>query len=206
MTAENEPRTASENRNTGNWAQNFLSLRQVVALVWESAPRLTVASALLVTLQGILPLATLYLLKLIIDSVTESQSSGGVETPLNGVMILIILFSGILLLTVFSRTLSVYVNETQAALTTDHIQNILHAKSVEVDLEYYENPTYYDTFYMAQREATIRPTRIVNGLFQVGQSGIALLALLFVLISFLADGDISGNCSSACRTCPLEIC
>lgn len=184
MTAENEPGTASENRNTGNWAQSFLSLRQVVKLVWESAPRLTVASALLVTLQGILPLATLYLLKLIIDSVTESQSSGGIENPLNGVIILIILFSGIILLTVFSRSLSVYVNETQAALTTDHIQNILHAKSVEVDLEYYENPTYYDTFYMAQREAAIRPTRIVNGLFQVGQSGIALLALLFVLISF----------------------
>lgn len=163
---------------------NFSGLRQAITLVWASAPRWTLASALLIFAQGILPLATLYVLKLIIDSVSAGQSFGDIENPFQGVVFLIIIFSGILLLTIFTRTLSVYVSETQAALTTDHIQSILHAKSVEVDLEYYENPTYYDTFYMAQREATVRPPRIVNGLFQVGMSIVALLALLSILIAF----------------------
>jgi ATP-binding cassette subfamily B protein len=184
MNTENNPAPASENRKIGKRVKNILSLRQAVALVWASTPRLTLASALLIAAQGILPLVTLYLLKLIIDAVTAGQVSGGIDHPFNEIIVLILLFSGIILLTFLIRSLSVYVNESQAAQTTDHIQNILHAKSVEVDLEYYENPTYYDTFYMAQREATFRPTRIVNGLFQVGVSGIALLTLLFALISF----------------------
>lgn len=184
MNAANDPGPASEDRKIGKRVKNILSLRQAVTLVWESASRLTLVGALLIAAQGILPLVTLYLLKLIIDAVTAGQLSGGIETPFHGIILLIILFSGIILLTFLVRSLSVYVNESQAARTTDHIQDILHAKSVEVDLEYYENPTYYNTFYMAQREATFRPTRIVNGLFQVGVSGIALLTLLFVLISF----------------------
>jgi ATP-binding cassette, subfamily B, bacterial len=184
MSADNEPASAPENWNKENRTKNILSLRQALTLVWESAPWLTLASAVLIVAQGILPLVTLYLLKLIIDAVTAGQSSGGIENPFYGVVVLIIIFSAIILLTFLTRTLSVYVNESQAAQTTDHIQNILHAKSVEVDLEYYENPAYYDTLYLAQQEATVRPTRIVNGLFLVGQSGIALLTLLFVLISF----------------------
>jgi ATP-binding cassette subfamily B protein len=181
---ESDPDSVGETRRLGNRLKNFLSLRQAVTLVWESAPQWTLASALLIIIQGILPLATLYVLKLIIDSVSAGTSFGGIEITFNGVIVLIIIFSVIVLLSVFTRALSVYVNETQAALTTDHIQNILHAKSVEVDLEYYENSTYHDTLYMAQREATFRPTRIVNGLFQVGQSGIALLALFYILIDF----------------------
>lgn len=179
MNTENDPSSVYK-----DGIEKFSSLRQAATLVWESAPRWTLASAFLIVAQGILPLATLYLLKLIIDSVTTGQSFGGIEDPFQGIFFLIVLFCGTIFLTFFIRTLSLYVNEAQASLTTDHIQNILHAKSVEVDLEYYENPTYYDTLYMAQREATIRPNRIVNGLFQVGQSGVSLLALFFILIAF----------------------
>jgi ATP-binding cassette subfamily B protein len=53
------------------------------------------------------------------------------------------------------------------------MHDILHAKSIEVDLEYYENSQYLDTLHRAQQEAPFRPTRIVHGLLQTGQSGIS---------------------------------
>jgi ATP-binding cassette subfamily B protein len=76
------------------------------------------------------------------------------------------------------------VKEAQALEVTDYIYNILHAKSVEVDLEYYENPQYYDTFHRAQQEGPYRPTSIVNNLVQLGQSGISLVAMAGLLFSF----------------------
>ena len=64
------------------------------------------------------------------------------------------------------------------------MNNVLHAKSIEVDLEYYESARYYDTLHRAQREAPFRPTHIVNGLAQIGQNGISLLAMVGLLFSF----------------------
>ena len=79
-------------------------------------------------------------------------------------MFLISLAAGVAFLTVLSRSVSGVVSEAQAALVSDHILDLLHAKSIEVDLEYYENPKYYDTLHRAQNDAPFRPTRIVNSL------------------------------------------
>jgi len=64
------------------------------------------------------------------------------------------------------------------------MHDVLHEKSLEVDLGYYENPEYYDTFHRAQKEAPYRPTRIVNGLVQLTQNGISLVAMVGLLVSF----------------------
>lgn len=47
-----------------------LYLGQALRLVWQSAPGWTIASAALLTVQGILPLLTLYLTKLVVDAMT----------------------------------------------------------------------------------------------------------------------------------------
>jgi ATP-binding cassette subfamily B protein len=64
------------------------------------------------------------------------------------------------------------------------MNDVLLAKSIEVDLEYYESARYYDAFHRAQREAPSRPISIVNGLAQIGQDGISLLAIAGLLLSF----------------------
>jgi ATP-binding cassette subfamily B protein len=62
--------------------------------------------------------------------------------------------------------------------------NVLHAKSIEVDLEYYENPQYFDTLHRAQQEGPYRPTQIINGLIRLGQNSISLLAIAGLLLTF----------------------
>ena len=52
--------------------QTLLGLNHAVSLVWSSAPSWTAASALLLALEGLLPLAALCLMKLIVDSLTAS--------------------------------------------------------------------------------------------------------------------------------------
>lgn len=64
------------------------------------------------------------------------------------------------------------------------MSDVLHAKSVEMDLGYYESAQYYDTLHRAQREAPYRPTHVVNGVVQIGQNGISLLAMAGLLFLF----------------------
>ncbi len=64
------------------------------------------------------------------------------------------------------------------------MSDLIHAKSIAVDLEYYENSRYYDVLHRAQQEAPYRPTRIVNDLMIAGQSLVTLVGvagLLFTL-------------------------
>ena len=45
-------------------------LIRALHFVWESGPKWTLASAALVLIQGLLPLLTLYLMKLLVDTLT----------------------------------------------------------------------------------------------------------------------------------------
>ena len=67
--------TMSRTKSTREKIINTLRLKRALSLVWQSAPGWTLVSAFLVVLQGILPLASLYLMKLIVDSVTAGMNS-----------------------------------------------------------------------------------------------------------------------------------
>jgi ATP-binding cassette subfamily B protein len=157
-------------------SDNALRLKQAVELVWKSAPGWTVAAVVLIILQGSLPLLALYLMKLIVDGVS---SGAGFEA----VMLYIGLAGGVALLVAVCNSLASVVSEAQSIQVSDSIQEILHAKSVEVDLEYYENPKYYEMLHRAQQEGPSRPTQIVNGLLQSGRNGMSLLGVLALMVS-----------------------
>lgn len=151
-------------------------MKQAVELVWKSAPGWTLAGVVLIILQGSLPLAALYLMKLIVDGVSSGAS-------FEAVLLWIGLAGGVALLVAVCSSLSSVVSEAQSIQVSDSIQEILHAKSVEVDLEYYENPKYYEMLHRAQQEGPSRPTQIVNGLLQAGKSGMSLLGVLALMVS-----------------------
>ena len=157
------------------WASRF---------VWQSGPGLTIANVILVIVQGVLPLVGLYLIKLVIDAVSAGLVEPNRIAAAKEVTFLIILSGCVLLLENILGTVAGLVSARQAHFVTDRMYDILHAKSIEMDLEYYENSDYYDTLHRAQQEAPYRPTRIVNGLLQLGQSAISLIAITALLVSF----------------------
>jgi len=159
-------------------------LDRAVRFVWQAAPGWTLAGMALVFIQGILPLLTLYLMKLIVDAVTISLGAPDKMAAFRHIMLLISFAAGAALLNIFFQQISSFVKEAQTLKVTDHMYDILHSKSTEVDLEYYENPQYFDTLHRAQQEGPYRPTHIVDGLVRLGQSGISLVAMVGLLFSF----------------------
>ncbi len=159
-------------------------LARAVRLVWQSAKGWTLLNGALVVIQGVLPLIPLYLMKLMVDAVTA-----GVSAPDKGAALWQILWLGCgmaaaTLLISLVNFISGLVGEWQGYLVTDHMNDVLLAKSIEVDLEYYESARYYDTLHRAQREAPSRPMSIVKGLTQIGKNGVSLLAIAALLLTF----------------------
>ncbi|MDM7926873.1 MAG: ABC transporter ATP-binding protein [bacterium] len=160
-----------------------LRLGRAIRLVWQTARGWTAANALLLAVQGFLPLLTLYLTKLMIDSVVAGTTAPDKSAAFGRVASLLAWTGLVALASALVRSASDLISENQAMIVTDRISDILHEKSVEIDLAYYENPKYFDTLHRAQQEAPSRPTHIVNGLAQVGMNGLSLAAMAGLLVT-----------------------
>lgn len=158
-----------------------MQIGRAVSLVWESARNWTLASSGLMVIQALLPLVILYLIKLTVDAVAQGISAPDKTKAFQEVGILIVLTGLAALLTAGCRAVAGIIREHQSQLVTDHVTDMIHRQSAAVDLAYYEDPRYHDTFYRAQQEAPFRPTRIVQSLTGLVQNSISLLALAGLL-------------------------
>ncbi|MBN1663792.1 MAG: ABC transporter ATP-binding protein [Deltaproteobacteria bacterium] len=173
-----------EETGIGQRIKTALQLWRALRLVWLTAPGWTVVNFSLLIFQSALPLAALYLIKRILDAV-----GAGLKTPqpidaFQSVLFWVLLAAGVALLNVLLRSVSEYTSQAQSLQVTDSVADIMHAKSIAMDLEYYEDPAYYNTLHRAQREAPHRPTSIINHLIQAAQNGFSLLGILGLLITF----------------------
>ena len=152
-------------------------------LVWHSSPSWTLIRSGLITLQGLLPLLSIYLAKLLVDSIADEWGATDAQQALRQLMPLLIGIAVVTLTTLLCNAFSDLVGKAQTQRVSDYMHSILHAKSIEIDLAYYENPQYHDTLQRAQKEAIYRPNQILQRLAQVGQNSISLVAMLGLLLT-----------------------
>ena len=168
--------------------KNAVRIDRAIKFVWQASPSNTLLSGGLVVLSGILPLASLYLLKLIIDQVgfliANPAPSGIADFFYSRVGWLIGVACGIGLLSALLNLLADYLKKAQAAAVADHMYSVLHEQSCRVDLAFFESPKYKDTLFRAQREGPYRPSSVVNGLFAAGEAGASLIGVLWLLSQF----------------------
>ena len=163
--------------------QAAFRLGRALRLVWQTAPRWTLANLALVLVQGGLPLAALYMMKRILDAVAAAVGAPNDPALVQDVGVWILAAGVVALVAAVTRLLGEYATEAQSLQVTDAVAEILHAQSIAVDLAYYEDPAYYDTLHRAQGEAPYRPTRTVHGLTQIAQNGLALAGIAAWLVS-----------------------
>lgn len=171
-------------RQISHRSKRSLRILPAIRLVWQSSPSWTAARGMLLVILGVLPLASIYLAKLIVDAITTGISTNITpSTAIKPLIPLIVVASLIMLVTVLATSLSELVNTAQTQKVSDYMRRILHQKSIEVDLEYYENPRYHDTLQRAQQEITYRPNQILTRLAQVIQNAILLIGIIGLLMT-----------------------
>ena len=172
------------NASTRDKLKNSLDLRPAMALVWRGGRKWAALTVVLTVIQGLLPLVALYLLKLLVDTLQQTMSGDTAVVDFTPIGTLVALAGAVALAGVMLQAAQTYVGEVLAEYLSDHMLDRLHAKSSEVDLEYYENSEYHDTLHLAQQRAPNRPRMILDAVGQIIQNGISLLAMAGLLFFF----------------------
>lgn len=164
------------------WARHAPGLRidRALALVWQASGRWTLAISVLLWLQMLFLLGTLYVFKLIVEGLTQL----GPESDTSVLTWLIIAALVLSLLNVLCTTLVSYGNGIQTHLVADQMQRMVQEKSIAMDLAYYENTQYYDKLHRAQREAPTRPLKIVQSLTDLTRNGLVLFGAAILLLAY----------------------
>ena len=159
-------------------------IRRAVQLVFTHTPGWTVAIILLIVILGLLPLAGLYIMKLLVDTVTVGIATPDKADVISQLIPLLVAAAAISIITVMCRSVSSYATEVQSLIMTEVVTDQIQAHSIQLDLAYYENPDYLNDLHRAQLEGPSRPAKVVNDIVQIGQSGISLVAIGALIIAF----------------------
>lgn len=144
-------------------------------LVCDCYPKGFVLKMLYVFIQSMLPLISLLVLKQLVDSVTAASGSFATFTGW------VLAFCGVWLAGRWVGVLSGVNNDIMSQRLIDHISEKIQHQAYELDMAYYDNPQYHDTFHRAQQEATSRPIQLYNTLMGTIGSAVALIGIVFVL-------------------------
>src|SRR6185437_5889390 len=150
------------------------NLPRALALVWQVARPWTTAWIVLLIVQGLLPAGIVYLTKLVVDGIVAGD--------VRHVLTRLLLLGGLLLLMEVVRNAINWVRTVQAELLQDHITSLIHEKSVNADLAFYELSDYYDHLHRARAEARYRPVALLGNLGALLQNSITLVAMGAILI------------------------
>ncbi|MBO0952273.1 ABC transporter ATP-binding protein [Fibrella forsythiae] len=164
-----------------SWRDRFAALGNLPAffkLVWETSPALFVSNAFLRLIQAAIPALSLYVGKLIIDQVVNLTKAGsGTDTTYLWELVAAE-FGLAIISTAIGRSVSL-----MDGLLGDKFANATSVRimehAAELDLEQFEDATFYDKLERARRQTTGR-TVLLSGVFgQVQQ---------LISVAFLAVG------------------
>jgi ATP-binding cassette subfamily B protein len=157
---------------------------QTLRLIWHAAPFWTITWLILLVVQGTLPIASVYLTKLLVDSLVEAIRAGSDWQKMPRPIIFLGATALVLLLSDAIQSAIDWVRAAQSELVQDYINNLIHEQSSLVDLAFYESPEFYDSLDQARSEASSRPVALLESSGSLVQNGITSLAMAGVLMRY----------------------
>jgi ATP-binding cassette subfamily B protein len=161
-------------------------LIRAFGLIWAAARRTMVAWGLLLVVQGLMPVALVYLTKPLVDGLQAALGRGASWETVQPVLAVALGIGGIFLLTQVLRVTLEWIGTAQSELVQDHIADLVHGKSASVDLAFYETPDFYDHLYRARNDALNRPLVLLESSGSLLQNSVTLVAMAAVLIPYAA--------------------
>ncbi len=154
---------------------------QAWQLIWTAARPWTIAWVVILFVQGFLPVASVYLMRDVVDQLSRVINSGLDRRKMIG---LVIALAIVFLLGEMLNSLAKWVRSAQAERVQDHISSLIHAKAITLDLSFFDLPDYYDRLYRAQNDAVSRPVALLENIGDLLQSGLTFIAMAGVLFAF----------------------
>ena len=157
---------------------------RVFILTWRAAKKWTIAWILLIVLEGLLPAASVYLTRAIVNGLAglsnetiPQQALSSLSTPLSLLLCILILLEII-------RGLSHWIRAAQSERVSDYIQNEIHSQANRLDFEVFERPDFYDEIYRASSQSVSRSIGMLESMGGMLRGGITLFAMMLILIPY----------------------
>ena len=153
-------------------------------MIWKAVPRLTILWGILLVAQGLLPVATVCLTKLTIDNFIIAYNSVNSFSYFNQTFLYFVLTGVSILLTEVLQYIADWTRTAQGEYFSDYLKDLIHGKSAEVDLEFYESPVYHDLMEQARGESQSKPLALLESLGATAQNLITLLSFAVLLFAY----------------------
>jgi len=153
---------------------------QLIKLIWETHHGLTLAMGALRLVRAFVPIATLWVGKLIIDGVVEAQRSGTGWRPILG---LVLIEVAIVIVGELLARASMLVDGLLGDMFSNRTSVRLMEHAATLDLAQFEDPTFYDHLERARRQTSAR-LGLLSQLLGIGEGIITLSTLSVALLAF----------------------
>jgi ATP-binding cassette subfamily B protein len=152
-------------------------------LIWQTSPALTLGNIALRLVRAALPLAMLFVGRLIIDNVVQLSRLPAGDRTLNPVFGLVALEFGLVLLTDALGRAVALLDSLLGDLFANASSVRLMRHAAELDLDQFEDSTFYDKLERARRQTLSRSVLMSQVLAQ-GQDAVTLVLLAAGLVAF----------------------
>jgi len=155
MSRRGGSRRELQNKESPSWREQFAALRHVLPLlklVWKTHRGYTSAIIILRLLQAFIPVATLWVGKLIIDTVVAAQTTRDYSRLWRLVLIEI----GIVVASDVLSRVSTLFESLLGDLFSNYTSIRLMEHAATLDLYHFEDPSFYDQLERARRQTTNR--------------------------------------------------
>lgn len=113
-------------------------IRNALKLMWESSPAWSITSLALTLLLGVLPLASIYIIKIMVDTIMATPQPD--HSNLSQIIFILAAAGIIFFLNAALQPIANAIKSHQASLVSDHVYAKIHLTASILDFEYFENP------------------------------------------------------------------
>jgi ATP-binding cassette, subfamily B, bacterial len=177
------PHPSREKGKLPSFKERLAALRLVaplVRMVWETHRGLTSAMIALRIVASFVPIASLWIGKLIIDGVVSASRQGGHWRDL---LPLVLIEMGIVIGGEILSRASALTETILGDLFSHTVSIRLMRHAATLDLEQFENPEFYDHLERARQQTTNR-VGLLSQIVGIGQSFITLITMSAALLAF----------------------
>ena len=167
-----------------NAARDLRRLPDALELVWSAGKHWTLLWAALLVVEGLLPVGTVYLSRPMVNNALAAIKSRGAWESVRPAVVTALALAAIAALSEILRGLMSWLRTQQSELAQDYINGLIHHKSAEVDLAFYDSAEFFDRLHRARGEAAYRPVQLLETLSGLLQNGVTLIAMLGVIAPF----------------------
>ena len=158
---------------------------QAFRLVWAASPKAALTGLVLTPISALIPAGQAWVGKLIIDSILSAiKQNLDVSTGFQLALPYLLMELGFVFVGSLISHVRMYSDQVLATQLSNHVSKLIMQKAINLDLQFFEDPVFYDSLQNARRQADTAALSIVNAILQVVQQFITLISVIVLLLRY----------------------